>query len=176
MSEQKIFCDLDGVLADFDTGMATRCKKSVKYIKSLPQKSMWFLMNKYPDIFADLPLMPEANYLWKTLLPYKPVILSGCPKSKISQESKIKWCSANLGSNYLHVKSVAEIDANPGYNYYIILTSTTKKPEFASEGAILIDDRKIIDNEWEEAGGIFFHYDGSNAEDIIKTIKSWTVL
>jgi hypothetical protein len=175
MSEQKIFCDLDGVLADFDTGMANRCKKSVKYIQSLPQESLWMLMNKHPDVFADIPLMPEANYLWSSLLPYKPVILTGCPRSKISRESKIKWCNNNLGSNYLHVKNVAEIDTSPGYDYYIILTSTTKKPEFASDGSILIDDRKIIANEWEEAGGIFFHYDGSNAKEIIGTIKSWTV-
>jgi hypothetical protein len=175
MTESKIFCDLDGVLADFDTGMSIKCKKSVSQIQSMDQELVWKIMNKFPDIFADLPLMKEANYLWNSLLPYKPIILSGCPRSKISREAKVKWCEKNLGPKYLQIKRLAEVDANPGYDYYIILTSTTKKPEFASNGTILIDDRKIIDKEWEAAGGIFFHYNGSNTAEIIKTIKKCAI-
>jgi len=175
MIEQKIFCDLDGVLADLDTGLSQKCKKTVSQVQQMDQELVWKIMNKFPDIFGDLPLMKEANYLWSSLLPYKPVILSGCPRSKISRESKVKWCERYLGSNYLQVKTVSEVDMNPGYDYYIILTSTSKKPEFASNGSILIDDRRIIDKEWEAAGGIFFHYDGSNATEIIKTIQKWTI-
>lgn len=175
MLSQKIFCDLDGVLADFNTGLSIKCKKSLSQIKSMDQELVWKIMNKYPDIFADLPLMNEANYLWSSILPYKPVILSGCPRSRISKEAKVKWCEKNLGSNYLQVKTINEIDENPDYDYYIILTSTSKKPEFASNGSILIDDRQIIDKQWIQAGGIFFHYNGSNAEDIINTIKKWTI-
>lgn len=175
MTESKIFCDLDGVLADLDTGLSIKCKKTVSQVHQMDQELVWKIMNKYPDIFVDLPLMKEANYLWSSLLPYKPIILSGCPRSKISREAKVKWCEKYLGSKYLQVKTVAEVDLNPGYDYYIILTSTTKKPEFASNGSILIDDRKIIDKEWEAAGGIFFHYDGSNAAEIIKTIKKWEI-
>lgn len=175
MLSQKIFCDLDGVLADFNTGLSIKCKKSLSQIKSIDQELVWKIMNKYPDIFADLPLMNEANYLWSSILPYKPVILSGCPRSRISKEAKVKWCEKNLGSNYLQVKTINEIDENPDYDYYIILTSTSKKPEFASNGSILIDDRQIIDKQWIQAGGIFFHYNGSNAEDIINTIKKWTI-
>lgn len=173
MTSQKIFCDLDGVLADFDMGLSIKCNKSVEQIKSMNQELVYKLMSKYPDIFAELPLMPEANYLWNSLLPYKPIILSGCPRAKISKESKVKWCEKNLGSNYLVIKTLEEIDTNLGYDYYIILTSTSKKPEYASNGSILIDDRKIIANEWEEAGGIFFHYDGTNAVEIVTTIKTW---
>jgi len=175
MIEQKIFCDLDGVLADFDTGMSVKCKKTVSQLQKMDQQLVWKIMNKFPDIFLDLPLMKEATYLWNSLLPYKPIILSGCPRSKISRDAKVKWCEKHLGSMYLQVKTVEEIDANPDYDYYIILTSTRKKPEFASNGSILIDDRKIIDKEWETAGGIFCHYDGSNAVEIIKAIQKWTI-
>ena len=175
MTESKIFCDLDGVLANFDAGMANICKRSVSWVQTMEQELVWKMLNKYPRVFEDLPLMKEANYLWSSLLPYKPVILTGCPRSKVSKMAKVNWCKKHLGSNCLQVNSIKEIDENPEYDYYIIITSTTKKPKFASNGSILIDDRKIIANEWEEAGGIFFHYDGSNAEDIMKTIKKWTV-
>jgi hypothetical protein len=175
MTEQKIFCDLDGVLADFDAGMAKICKKSVSWVQSMDQELVWKMLNKHPGVFEELPVMPECNYLWSSLLPYKPIILSGCPRSKVSKNAKISWCRKYLGENFLQVNSVEEIDTNPDYDYYIILTSTTKKPKFASHGSILIDDRKIIDKEWEEAGGIFFHYNGSNAKEIIGTIKKWTV-
>ena len=171
MSISRIFCDLDGVLADFDTGLSLKCGRNVS---QMDQVSVWKLMNVYPDIFANLPLMPEAQYLWSSLLPYQPVILSGCPRAKKSREAKIVWCNKYLGTNFLQVKSLEEIDANPGYDYYIILTGTKHKPQFATNGSILIDDRQIINEEWEEKGGIFFHYDGSNATHIIKTIKKWS--
>jgi len=175
MTEQKIFCDLDGVLADFDAGISNICKKSVSWVQSMDQELVWKILNKHPGLFEDLPLMPEANYLWSSLFPYKPIILTGCPRSKVSKTAKVSWCKKHLGSNYLEIKSLKEIDTNHGYDYYIILTTTKKKPEFASNGSILIDDRQIINKEWEAAGGIFFHYNGSNAEDIVKTIKKWTV-
>lgn len=176
MTQQKIFCDLDGVLADFDVGMASICKKSVSWVQAMDQELVWKMLNKYPRIFEDLPLMKEATYLWSSLLPYKPIILTGCPRSKISKDAKVNWCKKHLGSNYLEIKSVKEIDENPSYDYYIIITTTKQKPEFVSNGSILIDDRQIINKEWEAAGGIFFHYTGSNAEDIIKIIKKWTVI
>jgi len=91
MIEQKIFCDLDGVLADFDTKMAKICKKNVSWFQSMEQKLVWKMLNKNPGIFEVLPVMLEANYLWCSLLPYKPVILSGYPRSKVSKAAKISW-------------------------------------------------------------------------------------
>jgi hypothetical protein len=112
MIEQKIFCDLDGVLADFDAGMAKICKRSVSWIQSMDQELVWQMLNKYPGVFEDLPLMKEAEYLWSFLLPYKPVILTGCPRSKISRTAKVNWCKKHLGTNFLQVNSVEEIDKN----------------------------------------------------------------
>lgn len=172
-----IFCDLDGVLADFDAGVkALCCKKYANGLQILEQNEnlpLQFMITN-PEIFEDLPLMPEATYLWNELLPYKPIILTGCTNSNVAKNAKEKWCRQYLGQNCLRIKTLDEMHANPNYDYYIIITTTKKKPLFASDGAILIDDRKIIDKEWEAAGGIFFHYDGSNAKKIINTIKEWT--
>jgi hypothetical protein len=168
---RRIFCDLDGVLADFDAGIRSISRRNSQITD---QTIIWKLVSSHPDVFERLPLMAEANTIWSGLMKHKPIILTGCPRSKVSKESKVKWCKQYLGSKCLVVSKLSEIDDNPEYDYYIILTSTSKKPQFASLGDILIDDRTIIQAEWESSGGTFVHYNGSNADAILAYIDELT--
>ena len=151
INENVLYCDLDGVLADFEEGVKLITKK---YPKDLDRKYMWMRIRKMPNFYANLPWMPEGKALWEAIKIYNPVILTGCPKGGWSENDKLSWCARELGS---HIK--------------VITCETQDKPDYCNEGDILIDDRDVIKDKWIEKGGKYVHYASGNLEHYISEIK-----
>jgi len=149
----KIYCDLDGVLVDFEKGYA-------ELTNTIPSRSFdgkasfWEPINQAGAAWwANLDWMSDGQQLWSYIKKYKPNILSAPswdPSSKVGKEAWVK----------MHLKN----DYNKLYLY-----SRANKQLFSEPNRILIDDMKQTIDEWNAKGGIgIFH---TSAEDTIKQLK-----
>ena len=120
-----IFCDLDGVLADFES-----------YFNG---KEVVF-DEKNRDVFRVIKPFPNALEFLMTLKTLDQTrILSSVPKNEFEQEykkDKIDWCDKYLG-----------LQENE-----IILCYREEKQNYA-KGNVLIDDWHVNTKEWIDAGG-----------------------
>jgi 5'(3')-deoxyribonucleotidase len=150
-----VFCDLDGVLADFEQGVYNRFKKRPDQLKP---GLMWGVINKSNTFFDTLPWMPRGRELWEGIKQYDPIILTGIPRSLTASEQKRRWCARELGP---HV--------------HVITCATKEKPRFCIKGSILIDDRTDNLNAWNLKGGKFILYPKREelSDDIIERINKY---
>jgi len=148
-----IFCDLDGVLADFEQGVIRRFKKSPDQIN---MGIMWGVINKSNTFFETLPWMPRGRELWESIKQYDPIILTGVPRSTTAAEQKRKWCARELGPNV-----------------HVITCSTKDKPQFCITNALLIDDRIDNLNPWNSKGGKFILYHEEITHKIVERIHKY---
>jgi len=151
LTKHIIFCDLDGVLADFEQGVKNRFKKSPDEIDS---KLLWGVINKSNTFFDTLPWMPKGKELWSQIKDYHPIILTGVPKGiKTGAEQKVKWCHRELGPDV-----------------EVITCKTPEKPNYCLSESILIDDRAINLYAWQNKGGKFLLYDEDLLDPIVERI------
>lgn len=134
-----IYCDVDGVIADFEdgyfklTGCITPGVNSLTVCKS----DFWGPINKAGSKFwANLIWMSDGKQLWEYITKYNPTLLSAPSMYPSSRKGKLQWIEKHIP------------------NTPIIFKQAKNKKDLASPNTILIDDR--IDNiqQWIEAGGI----------------------
>jgi len=138
----QVFCDLDGVLADFDRGVVERTGSKPNQFSR--RHRMWRSLAppETKDFFSTLPPMRDASQLWTFLRPLSPAILTGAPSGDWAAPQKRKWCAEQLS---LPAERVLVVDA-------------TDKALFSHPGAVLIDDYEKHRAPWEARGGIFIHF------------------
>lgn len=146
----KIYCDMDGVIADF--------LKGAKEI--LGQDFNDDLWDELPlDLYAKLPKMSDADKLWKFISKYNVHILTAYPSakrgkiSKTSQKDKVNWMKTNFGFSSSKINLVLRAE----------------KKNFANANSLLIDDMMKNVKEFEENGGIGVHH--TSAANTIKQLK-----
>ena len=138
-SQYKIYCDMDGVLSDFDKrfeefgGMPPQ-----QFEKEKGKDQFWNLIDKQVGVkfWAGMPWMPDGKELWNHIKQYKPTLLSAPSRENESRLGKRVWVKNNI----------------PGTP--LILAAAEKKKNYARKNAILIDDRVSNINDWNAAGGI----------------------
>ena len=146
-----IFCDLDGVLADFEQGVRNKFNKNVDEIKPT---LMWGVINRSKTFFETLPWMPKGRELWAQIEQYNPIILTGVPPgSATASQQKIRWCQRELGPNI-----------------QVITCATKDKSKYCLHSSILIDDRTDNLIAWNSLGGKFLLYDEEHLDSIIERI------
>jgi hypothetical protein len=133
-----LFLDLDGVLADFDHGVATITGKRPE---DLPRKTMWAALARAPAFFDTLEFMHDAEVLWRFCAPHRPTILTGLPIGAWAPEQKRRWVARMLGA---HVP--------------VITCMSRDKPRWSAPGHVLVDDREEAAAGWEAKGGTFIHH------------------
>ena len=140
MSKYKIYCDMDGVLVDFDRGYKKLTGRDISG-QFFSDTNFWDPINEAGyDFWINLDWMSDGKRLWKYIEKYNPELLSAPSRQNDSRVAKQDWVSKELPKTHL------------------ILRSAKHKKDFAGPNCILIDDR--IDNiqGWRDAGGIGIHH------------------
>jgi 5'(3')-deoxyribonucleotidase len=143
----QLFVDLDGVLADFDTGFEL-CFGVRPNQDNYEPPGMWDLVRNHGNFYRELPMMKDAHTLMRGLLVWhpQPIILTGIPHSiPRVVEQKIAWVEEHLGNQYP-----------------VICCPSVDKHKHGRPADILIDDRLKYSKHWINMGGIFIHYQDLN--------------
>lgn len=158
MEIRKIYFDMDGVLADFERGVAELAKmKPIDQKDKTPSQDdeMWEAIKKVDHFYDKLKPMPGAIKVFNQIYAQygnKCEILTGIPKPKrgitSSGEDKTSW-----------VRRVLSDDIRMNIVY------RAEKKEFClGKEYVLIDDFEKNIKEWEECGGTgILFYDWEDA-------------
>lgn len=130
----QIFVDMDGVLADFDTGyevaFGVRADKVADNVD-------WYAVRALDNFYLNLPPMPDMPDLWRHVEPYQPIVLTGVPGLVAeAPENKRAWVRRHLG-DHVEVRCCRSAD----------------KSRHAVPGDILIDDWEKYRHLWLAKGG-----------------------
>ena len=151
--DYKIYCDMDGVLADFERGYEelTGIDLRGEFQKG---EDFWDPISKAGvGFWAGLKWMPDGQKLWNYLKPYKPDLLSAPSREDSSRIGKHVWVKHKI----------------PGTK--LILRYAKQKQELATPESILIDDRQVNIDQWEAAGGIgILHTSAANTISQLKKL------
>ena len=151
--QYQIYCDMDGVLTDFELGYE---KLTGIDLKGEFQKGedFWDPISKAGvGFWAGLQWMPGGKELWAYLKPFNPVLLSAPSREESSRIGKAVWVKHKI----------------PGTK--LILRYAKQKQQLATPESILIDDRQINIDQWEAAGGIgILHTSTSNTIEQLKKL------
>jgi len=151
----QIYCDMDGVLADFEKGITDM-------IGGKFNDDRW---SELPDdFFLQLEPMPDAQRLWDFIGKYDPLILTAVPRSsrgpisKRATEDKTRFMKRWFGV--------------PSNRMYPVMRAD--KMRFAKDGRdgrpnLLIDDHSKNILQFKSAGGIGVHH--KSASGSIKQLK-----
>lgn len=149
MDVEKIYFDMDGVLADFERGVREICgieppDQNSKHRSQEADDEMWEAIKKTTHFYDYLELMPGAKEMFDAVYEKygdKVEILTGIPKPKreivYAGDDKIKWTHRLL---------------NPDIKVNIVFRED--KPQYCTgKGCILIDDMERNIRDWNEMGG-----------------------
>jgi hypothetical protein len=151
-TEYQIYCDMDGVLADFERGYEELTGIDLKGEFKPDGEEFWDPIKQAGVKFwVGLKWMPGGQQLWDYIKPHNPKLLSAPSREESSRIGKYVWVKRKL----------------PGTK--LLLRSAFRKKEFANPNSILIDDRIKNIESWEQAGGIGIHH--TSTENTIKELK-----
>ena len=148
-----IFCDMDGVLVDFERGYH---ELTGKHTSQFPKNDneFWKPLEEEGAIFwATLPWMPDGQELWRYIKRYRPNILTAPSMDPSSRAGKEAWCKMHINSQYKN----------------LYFKPAKYKSDFAGQDRILIDDRDDTIASWKAKGGIGIHH--TSASNTIKELK-----
>ena len=157
-----IFCDMDGVLVDFDRGYKELTGKSTNHSDVQDKNDFWRLLDKSLeekglteyDYWVNLPWMPDGKELWNYIKPYSPYILTAPSLDPESRVAKREWVEKELPE---------------AKNIYF--RKAQSKPDFSGKNKILIDDRADTIEGWRSKGGIGIHH--TSTANTIDQLKNY---
>jgi hypothetical protein len=152
----KIYCDMDGVLTDFQKRFEHFSGTTPKeYENKYGTAAFWNLIDVEIGLkfWSEMDWMPQGQQLWQFIEKYKPELLTSPSKDNSSRLGKKLWVKNNL---------------TPLPN--VIFSYSEDKQRYANPNAILIDDKKSNINEWAAKGGIAIRCKDGNVAHVIQKL------
>jgi len=162
-SEYVIYCDMDGVLCDFDQGYEDLTGMSTAKANTYGKSFFWKLFRdnvgtNEKDFWTNLPTQPGGKELWKAISRYKPNILSA-PSIDFtlppSQQLDPEYNQAIIGKKMWIAKNLYNVGEE-------IFVPAVQKSQFVAPNHILIDDMQKNIDAWNAAGGIGILHKNTN--------------
>ena len=153
----KLYCDMDGVLTNFESRFEHFTGKSPKqYEKEFGLEQFWHLIDSKIGVrfWVGMDWMPQGKELWSFISPYNPSLLTSPSRDNTSRLGKNLWVKNNL---------------NPKPK--VIFAYSKDKQRYADENSILIDDKKSNINEWNAQGGIAIRCKDGDVTSVINELK-----
>jgi len=156
--EYKIYCDMDGVIADFDKrfkDLNPEHLNAAEYQSKYGIEKFWDFIDEENKVkfWVGIPWMPDGKQLWDYIKDKQPTLLSAPSKKPASRLGKRLWVKNNI----------------PGTP--LILASADKKQNYSGGNKILIDDRPDNVDQWRSQGGIGILH--TNAQNTINQLKQY---
>lgn len=157
VQEQKyeIYCDLDGVLVDFEKGVIDHLGVESS---SISKSELFKRIFKIPTFFLNLEWLTNGAELWQLITPHNPIILTGLPGrgwlGDRNKRHKRQWVSSNLGEQVP-----------------CIVVPSVDKQLHSGPTKILIDDQLRNIAQWEAKGGIGILYDHNQFDAALEGLK-----
>ena len=160
-NKYRIFCDMDGVLVDFDKGYEDLTGLHTKHVDVQDSNEFW---NKFREglkeknigeleYWSRLDWMSDGKELWNYIKQYNPYVLTAPSRDPQSREGKRAWVERLDNMKNIYFKAAAF------------------KSEYAAPNRILIDDRADTIEKWNKNGGIgILHTSTSNTIEQLKKL------
>ncbi len=148
----QLYLDMDGVLADFDTGYAqvfgtAHCK--------VKDNVDWKAIENTPNFYENLPPMPDFDELWEYVWFWNPIVITGVPWSVAeAPANKRAWCRKYLGEDTK-----------------VICCKSSEKSNYCQPGDILVDDWDKYKQLWLDKSGFWVtHVSAKNSIEELKKL------
>ena len=168
----QIYCDMDGVLTDFEKRFVTLLQQEgpkyyskaiiaqvtrPKHFEKLEgQEEFWRFIDQYIglEFWSEMEWMPNGKALWEFIQPYSPIILTSPSEDNTSRLGKRLWVREHL------------VPAPP-----VEFRFGEAKSDFANENAILIDDKPSNLEAFTSKGGIALEVKDGEIQSVINKLK-----
>lgn len=168
----QIYCDMDGVLTDFENRFVTLLRKEgpkyyskatiaqvtrPKHFDKLEgTEEFWKFIDQYigVEFWSKMEWMPNGKALWNFIQPYNPKILTSPSEDNTSRLGKRLWVKDNL------------VPAPE-----VLFRFGEAKSDFANENAILIDDKPSNLEAFAAKGGIALEVKDGEIQSVINKLK-----
>ena len=170
--QMRIFCDLDGVLVDFDAGYEKLTGVKTHHADRQGSQHFWDLYRdslKLKGISAreyweNLPWMPDGPKMWNYISGYNPYVLTA-PAVDFTIPKPERYRITHNESMQGKTEWVKRLD-NMKRMYF---AASSFKQQYSGQNKILIDDRQPTIDAWNSKGGIgIFH---TSADNTIKQLQ-----
>jgi hypothetical protein len=152
-----IFCDMDGVLVNFDQGYQDLTGVSTHHVNAQDKKDFWKLFRQSlkdknmseESFWANLDWQPGGKELWDFISPYNPYVLTA-PAVNFDFPEELRY-DKDVNESILGKLDWVKRLPNMKKIYF---AAAKNKAKFSHQNYILIDDRKDTIDAWNAKGGI----------------------